>query len=163
MWLARDDRLKRLVAVKLVADTLAGDDHWMRRFPREARAAAGVAHQGVVSVFDYGVEDGRPFLVMEYVAGGNVAERLKDPAAQPLDAAAVSYELLDALQAVHAAGIVHRDVKPANVLLDEHDHVRLTDFGIAQHVDATALTQTGMVVGTLRYLAPEVEIGRAHV
>jgi hypothetical protein len=159
VWLARDERLGRLVAVKLVGDTLAGDEHWVRRFTREARAAAGVAHHGVVSVFDYGVEDGRPFLVMEYVAGGDLAKRLKDPSAAPLDAAAVSHELLDALRAVHGAGILHRDVKPANVLLDEHGHVRLTDFGIAQHVDATTLTQTGMVVGTLRYLAPEVAAG----
>ena len=163
VWLGIDERLGRPVAVKIVADTLAGDEQWVRRFNREARAAASLSHRGVVSVFDYGVEDGRPYLVMEYVSGGTLAQRLgtnDEPANGTLpDAEAVAEELLDALAAVHAAGILHRDIKPANLLLDDQGYVRLTDFGIAQPEDASALTQPGLVVGTLRYLAPEVAAG----
>ncbi|HWE09806.1 MAG TPA: protein kinase [Solirubrobacteraceae bacterium] len=174
VWLAVDERLGRSVAVKIVADTIADDDNWIRRFKREARAAAALSHPGVVSVFDYGVEDGRPYLVMEYVPGGTLAQRLAsgssggDDPRQRLDTAAgrmphpqhLARELLEALGAVHAAGILHRDIKPANLLLDAQGHVRLTDFGIAQPQDSTSLTRTGMVVGTLRYLAPEVAAGR---
>jgi serine/threonine-protein kinase len=174
VWLAVDERLGRAVAVKIVADTLAGDEHWVRRFRREARAAASLSHRGVVPVFDYGVEDGRPYLVMEYVPGGTLADRLASNSsaeartAQHLERSPsriphperLARELLQALAAVHAADILHRDVKPANLLLDGQGHVRLTDFGIAQPQDSTALTRTGMVVGTLRYLAPEVAAGR---
>jgi serine/threonine protein kinase len=177
VWLARDERLERDVAVKIIADTLAGDESWLRRFGREARAAAALSHRGVVPVFDYGVEDGRPYLVMDYITGGNLAQRLASldadatttrrpgrrertrSAVPPLDPVLLARELLDALEGVHAAGILHRDVKPANLLLDSAGHVRLTDFGIAQTRDATALTHTGMIVGTLRYIAPEVAGG----
>jgi eukaryotic-like serine/threonine-protein kinase len=160
VWLAVDERLGRPVAVKIVADTLAGDEQWLRRFRREAQAAARLSHPGVVPVFDYGVEDDRPYLVMEYVTGGTLARRLKGDDAPPPPPHRLAREMLTALGAVHAAGILHRDIKPANLLLDEGDHVRLTDFGIAQPQDATALTRTGMVVGTLRYLAPEVGAGQ---
>ncbi len=160
VWLAVDKRLNRPVAVKVVADALASDERWVRRFTREARAAAALSHRGVVSVYDYGVEGGRPFLVMEYVSGGTLADRLDDPASARPDAETATRQLLEALSAVHDAGILHRDVKPANLLLDEHDHLLLTDFGIAQTEGATALTQTGMIVGTLRFLAPEVVAGR---
>ncbi|MGH2874993.1 MAG: protein kinase domain-containing protein, partial [Solirubrobacteraceae bacterium] len=161
VWLADDLRLERTVAVKIVADTIAGDERWVQRFKREARAAAALSHRGVVSVFDYGVQEGRPYLVMEYVAGGTLAERLSSGRAPDLpDARTVAEELLDALRAVHAAGIVHRDIKPANLLLDDHGHVRLTDFGIALPDGAAGLTTTGLVIGTLRYLAPEVAAGQ---
>jgi eukaryotic-like serine/threonine-protein kinase len=174
VWLAADERLSRPVAVKIVADTLAGDERWVRRFQREARAAAALSHPGVVPVFDYGVEDGRPYLVMEYVPGGTLADRPTSdssaaaPTVELPDAPSrrlprpehLARELLEALAAVHAAGILHRDIKPANLLLDGQGHVRLTDFGIAQPKDSTSLTRTGMVVGTLRYLAPEVAAGR---
>jgi eukaryotic-like serine/threonine-protein kinase len=180
VWLAADERLDRPVAVKIVADTLADDESWIKRFKREARAAAALSHRGVVPVFDYGVEDGRPYLVMEYVPGGTLAQRLTaggdadadadtgtrrtrrpdGAAGRPPSPEHLARELLEALGAVHAAGILHRDIKPANLLLDGHGHVRLTDFGIAQPRDSTSLTRTGMVVGTLRYLAPEVAAGQ---
>ncbi|HET8976889.1 MAG TPA: serine/threonine-protein kinase [Solirubrobacteraceae bacterium] len=171
VWLASDERLGRSVAIKIVADTLADDERWVTRFNREARAAAALSHRGVVHVFDYGVEDGRPYLVMEYVRGGTLAEPLaasrgssgdgRRPDAQrsPIEPIQLARELLEAVGAVHAAGILHRDIKPANLLIDDHGHVRLTDFGIAQAQDSTGLTRTGMVIGTLRYLAPEVAAG----
>lgn len=160
VWLARDERLGRRVAVKVVADTLADDEQWLTRFMREARAAGGLSHPNIVGVFDYGVEDARPYLVMEYVPGQNLAERLADSQAQAPDATRLARELLDALAHVHDAGIVHRDIKPANVLLDENERAHVTDFGIAQADDATSLTQTGMLIGTIKYLAPEVSAGR---
>jgi serine/threonine protein kinase len=159
VWLARDTRLDRLVAVKVIADTLADDEGWLLRFRREAQAAAALSHPNIVQVFDYGLDDGRPFLVMEHVEGANLAQRLADPAAPAPDARRLARELLEALAHVHAAGIVHRDIKPANILLDARDRVHVTDFGIAHSEGLSPLTQTGVVIGTMKYLAPEVAGG----
>jgi serine/threonine protein kinase len=158
VWLARDDTLQRAVAIKLMADTLADDPRWLERFKREARAAAALSHQHIVKVFDFGVEEHRPYLVMAHVPGGSLRDRLRDGGRLP-EHEALARDLLGALGHVHAAGIVHRDVKPGNILLDEHDRALLTDFGIARPQDASTMTQTGMVMGTMRYLAPEVAAG----
>ncbi len=158
VWLARDESLQRPVAIKLMADTLADDERWLLRFTREARAAAALSHPHIVRVFDFGIEEHRPYLVMAHVPGGSLRDRLRDGGALP-EPAGLARELLGALAHVHAAGIVHRDVKPGNILLDEHDRSHLTDFGIARPQDATSMTQTGMVLGTMRYLAPEVAEG----
>ena len=158
VWLARDETLHREVAIKLIADTLADDERWLARFRREARAAAALSHPHIVKVFDFGIEEHRPYLVMAHVPGGSLRDRLQSGGAPP-DAERLARELLGALAHVHAAGIVHRDVKPGNILLDRDDSSQLTDFGIARPQDATAMTQTGMVMGTVRYLAPEVAEG----
>ena len=154
VWLARDRRLDRPVAIKVLSDTLAGDGTYLARFEREARVAAGLAHPNLIRVYDYGVERGRPFLVMEYVSGGDLADRIA--ADEAPDADRLARELLEALRHIHAAGVLHRDVKTRNVLIDAEGRARLTDFGIAQPADATSLTQTGTVLGTARYIAPEV-------
>ena len=158
VWLAGDETLAREVAIKLMADTLADDERWLARFQREARAAAALSHPHIVKVFDFGLEEHLPYLVMAYVPGGSLGDRLQDGGTLP-PAERLARELLGALAHVHAAGIVHRDVKPGNVLLDERCGSQLTDFGIARPQDATAMTQTGMVMGTMRYLAPEVAEG----
>jgi eukaryotic-like serine/threonine-protein kinase len=158
VWLADDESLARPVAVKVMADTLAADHDWVRRFKREARAAASLSHPNVVPVFDYGTERGRPFLVMQYVAGGTLRSR-EGSGARDLDVERLARDLLDAIAHIHAAGLVHRDIKPANILLDEDGRPRITDFGIAQPRDATSLTRTGTVLGTAAYLAPEVLAG----
>ena len=158
VWLARDETLHRSVAIKLMADTLADDSRWLERFKREARAAAALSHPHIVQVFDFGIEAHRPYLVMAHVPGGSLHDRLRE-GGRPPDPEQLARELLGALAHVHAAGIVHRDVKPGNILLDEHDRSQLTDFGIARPQDAEAMTQTGMVMGTIRYLAPEVAEG----
>ena len=154
VWFARDERLARAVAIKALSDTLAGEAGYVRRFRREARVAAGLSHPNLVRVFDFG-DDPRPYLVMEYVEGGTLADRLQ-MGERDFDCDGLVRRLLEALEHVHAARIVHRDVKPANVLMGIDGRARLTDFGIAQPQGATQLTQTGGVMGTMRYLAPEV-------
>ena len=158
VWLARDEQLDRSVAVKIIADALAADPVWVRRFEREARAVASLSHPNIVRVFDFGAEQGRPFLVMEYVPGGTLADLLER--AGRVRTEHLARHLLDAVRHIHAAGLLHRDIKPANVLLASDHTPQLTDFGIAHHGDATRLTSTGNVVGTVRYLAPEVLAGK---
>ena len=157
VWLATDETLQRDVAIKVMSDLLSGDERWLKRFRREARAAASLSHPNIVKVFDFGIEDARPYLIMAHVAGGSVKDQLA--AGTELDAEALARELLGALAHVHAAGILHRDVKPGNILLDAQGASHLTDFGIARPSDATQMTQTGMVMGTVRFLAPEVAAG----
>jgi hypothetical protein len=156
VWRATDRRLGRTVAIKLISDALADDPTYAERFAREARTAAGLSHTNLVQVFDYGAGDLRPYLVMEYVDGGTLAQRLERGPVVGEEAGAVAGDLLAALGCIHAAGILHRDIKPANVLLSSDGRARITDFGIAHPEDSTRLTQTGHLVGTLRYLAPEV-------
>ena len=157
VWLAHDLLLGREVAVKVMADTLAADPAWIRRFQRESRAAASLNHPNVVPVFDSGADHGRPFLVMRHVAGPTLAEALRSK--RPLDAGRLARELLAAIGHIHAAGLVHRDIKPSNVLLEGDGRALLTDFGVATREDTTRLTQTGNVLGTARYLGPEVLAG----
>jgi serine/threonine protein kinase len=161
VWLARDERLGRAVAVKLLSDSLAQDDSYLSRFRREARLAAGLSHPNLVKVYDFGGEDERPYLVMEYVEGGTLADRTAGETAPELDPDRLARELLGALDHIHSAGIVHRDIKPGNVLIAPDGSARVTDFGIAQPEGATRLTGTGLVVGTRNYIAPEVLRGEA--
>jgi serine/threonine protein kinase len=159
VWLARDERLDRDVAVKLLSDVLALDESYVERFRREARIAAQLWHPNLVQVYDFDVDGGRPLLVMEVVHGPTLAELLREPSQPPPDPLRLAPELLGALAHIHAAGVVHRDVKPANVLVGDDGRARLTDFGIAQPTGATRLTMTGGVIGTIGYLAPAVVRG----
>jgi serine/threonine-protein kinase len=156
VWRARDLQLERDVAIKIIAEALAADPRFVARFEREARLAAALNHPNLVKLFDYSVEDQRPFLVMEHVPGGTLAEARGQTS---LDVDGLARELLDAVAHIHAAGIIHRDIKPANVLRGSDGSPRLTDFGIARGEETTRLTQTGQVLGTLRYIAPEVAAG----
>src|SRR5688500_10417751 len=156
VWLATDERLDRQVAVKVLSEALTAEHDYRGRFRREAQVAAGLQHPNLVSVYDYDAGD-RPYLVMEYIEGGDLAAAVEAGTAPPADQ--LARELLSALRHIHAAGILHRDIKPQNVLVDAHGHSRLTDFGIARPRDATSLTQTGQVIGTERYLPPEVRAG----
>lgn len=154
VWLGRDQRLDRPVAVKVLSDTLASDPAYVQRFRREAQTAARLSHPNLVKVFDYESE-ARPVLIMEYVEGGTLDETANRPETA-VEVEALAAQLLGVLEHIHAAGIVHRDVKPENVLIDTDGRALLTDFGIAQHQDATRITQTGQVIGTIAYMAPEV-------
>jgi hypothetical protein len=157
VWLAHDEVLRRSVAVKVLSDSIASDPQYLARFQREARVAARLNHPNLVNVFDFSATGERPYLVMEYVEGGNLADRLA--AGMSVKRGRIARELLAALAYIHAVGVLHRDVKPQNVLIGEDGRARLTDFGIAQPEDATSLTQTGEVLGTARYIAPEVMNG----
>jgi serine/threonine protein kinase len=159
VWLARDERLRRPVAAKILSDTLAADPAYLRRFSREARLAASLSHPNLVKVYDFGGRGDRPYLVMEYVEGQSLADRIAAGTARGLDSSRLARELLSALDHIHGAGIVHRDVKPGNVLIAPDGTAKLTDFGIAQPEGATRLTSTGLVVGTRSYIAPEVGRG----
>jgi serine/threonine protein kinase len=157
--LAHDRKLDRSVAIKLLADNLAGDDEVRARFTREARLAAKLDHPNVVQVFDVGEEeDGRPYIVMELVAGGTLADRLeRRRRSLPLsEGLPLLRQMCDGLGHAHARRLVHRDVKPQNLLLREADEcLKVADFGIARAAEETRLTRTGRVIGTERYMAPE--------
>jgi eukaryotic-like serine/threonine-protein kinase len=158
VWRGRDELLDREVAVKEVraAATTAGDQTAYQRTLREAKAAARLNHPGAVTVFDVVEEDGRPWIVMELVPGRSLDRLLaEDGPLPPLEAARLGERLLSALSCAHAAGVLHRDVKPANVLLTADGAVVLTDFGIATHPGDPGLTQAGMVMGTPGFTAPE--------
>jgi serine/threonine-protein kinase len=154
--LAHDVKLDRPVALKRLAENLARDEDVRRRFLREARLAARLSHPNVVRVFDVGQDDGRPFIAMEYVEGGTLADLVARRGPLPAaEAATFGVQACTALAAAHAAGLVHRDVKPQNLLLGHDDVLKLGDFGIAAGHDGTRLTLAGTVLGTAGYLAPE--------
>jgi len=157
VWLGHDRELDRPVAVKVLSDAIAFDPDFLARFRREARVAAQLSHPNLVGVYDYSDGPERPYLVMEYVAGGSLAARIAEES--PVDCRKLAIELLGAVARIHAAGIVHRDIKPHNILLTPDDRLKLIDFGIALPRDATSLTETGRILGTERYAAPEVREG----
>jgi tRNA A-37 threonylcarbamoyl transferase component Bud32 len=161
VWRATDLVLERRVAVKLLRETLVDDPKVAERFRREALLAASLSHPSIAGVLDYVQEDGRPGIVMEYVEGETLADRLaREGPLAPAEAVRIATALLDALGAAHEAGIVHRDVKPGNVILTRAGEVKLTDLGVARAASHTTLTDTGMVVGTAHYLSPEQATGR---
>jgi hypothetical protein len=159
VYRARDLKLDREVAIKLLADNYAGDDEVRKRFSREARLAARLDHPNVVQVFDVGEDEDRPYIVMEHVEGGTLDDRL-NRRRRSLDrdeALRLLAQLCEGLGHAHAKKLVHRDIKPQNLLLrDSDDCLKITDFGIARAAEETTrLTRPGKVIGTDRYMAPE--------
>src|SRR4051812_22063960 len=160
IYKACDESLGRTVAVKVLAERYARDDALRARFTREALAAARLSGDAnTVTIYDVGEWNDRPYIVMELARGGTVAERIDDGRHDVAGALRWLAQAADALDAGHARGIVHRDVKPANLLLTAEDDVRVADFGIASAAGLTSVTATGTVLGTLGYLAPEQAVG----
>src|SRR2546423_526700 len=160
--LAVDLRLQRHVAVKLLAEHLADDPTFVSRFQREALAAARLVHPNVVQVFDSGLdpETGRHYIVMEYVAGPSMAEALRDRGHIGVDeTVTIVVQACHGLDYAHRHGVVHRDVKPGNLLRAPDGPVKLADFGIAKAAEQSSITQVGSVLGTAAYLAPEQSRG----
>ena len=157
VWLATDERLGRPVAIKVLSDVLTSDSAYLERFRREAKVAAGLQHPNLVSVYDF--HSGATPVSGDGVRRGRATWPAACSAAHAPTAERLARELLAALRHIHAAGVLHRDIKPQNVLIDAHGHARLTDFGIAQPRDAASLTRTGQVIGTEAYIAPEVKAG----
>jgi serine/threonine-protein kinase len=156
--LALDLRLERQVAVKLLAEHLADDPTFVSRFQREAQAAARLVHPNIVQIFDSGLDEpsGRHFIVMEYIEGQSCAEILRDDGWVEVDeAVSIITQSCEGLDYAHRHGVVHRDVKPGNLLRAREGEVKLADFGIAKATEQSSITQVGSVLGTAAYLAPE--------
>jgi serine/threonine-protein kinase len=161
VWLADDPVLSRRVAVKILKDDLAADEATRARFRHEAIAAARLSHPCIVSTYDTGDDDGTAYIVMELVEGPTLRKLVQDSGGLPVrDVVRLGSQVADALDAAHRAGLVHRDVKPANVLVPPRGPVKVTDFGIAKAAGSDDLTKTGTVMGTARYLAPEQVSGK---
>ena len=156
VYLAHDEELHRGVAIKVLAEHLADDDSFRARFLQESKLAGRLSHPNVVQVYDAGESEGSPYIVMEYVPGDTIAQRGK---LSSRDAVPLALQACAGLQHAHAAGLVHRDVKPANLLVREDGVLKIADFGIARAAELTRLTQHGTVLGTAAYLSPEQAAG----
>jgi eukaryotic-like serine/threonine-protein kinase len=162
VWRATDEVLGREIAVKVLKRELSGEHGFLERFRREARQTAALSHPGIAAVFDYGEEDGNAYLVMELVPGEPLSNLLARDGALPAPVAiSLVVQTADALAAAHRAGLVHRDVKPANLLVTPDGTVKVTDFGIARALESSQLTATGTVMGTAQYASPEQISGAA--
>ena len=156
VYLARDGELDRLVALKVLSPHLAEEESFRARFLREARLTARLVHANVVQVYDVGEDERGPFIVMEYVEGETLAAELgRRRTFAPEEAVGLALQLCAGLEAAHAAGLVHRDIKPRNVLLRRDGVAKIVDFGIARAIDTTLHTEQGAILGTAAYLAPE--------
>jgi serine/threonine-protein kinase len=162
VYRATDETLQRQVAIKLMNREIATESDQLERFRREARAVAQLSHPHIVGVIDYGEDDGRPYIVFEYVEGETLKERIRRTGRLPItEAVAYAIEIARALGTAHAHHIVHRDVKPQNVLIDDEGAAKVTDFGIARTLDEEGLTADGRVLGTTDYVSPEQALGRS--
>lgn len=145
-----------VVALKVVKSKLAADKSYARRFAHEARAASRVRHKHLIPLLDFGEADGRPYLAMRYVSGRSLEQRIDEEGPLPVaDVVRVAAQIGSALDALHAQGVVHRDVKAANIMLEQNGSASLTDFGLAKGRGFSTLTRPGQIVGTIDYLAPE--------
>ena len=160
VYRAFDPMLERWVAIKLMHRDISNDPDQLERFRREARAVAQLNHPHVVTVIDAGEDDGAPYIVFEYVEGETLKERIRRLGRLPVsEAVAYAIEIGRALESAHANRLVHRDVKPQNVLIDRDGRAKVTDFGIARSLEAQGLTATGRVLGTTDYVSPEQALG----
>src|SRR6478672_1285250 len=163
VYKARDTRLNRIVAIKVLPPNVAGDPEFRDRFEREARAVAALNHPHICVLYDVGCQDGVDFLVMEHLEGRTLAARLADGPIGPEEALRYATQIASALERAHRAGVIHRDLKPGNIMLTEQG-AKLLDFGLAKMVDAdvdVTRTMDGTVVGTAAYMSPEQADGKA--
>src|ERR671936_668982 len=162
VYLAEDQELGRRVAIKILNDRHANDDQFVERFRREAKNAAGLSHPNIVSIYDRGEAEGTYYIAMEYLEGRTLKELIVSRGPAPIPVA-IDYarQILSALRFAHRNGIVHRDIKPHNVLVDGEGRVKVTDFGIARAGAASQMTEAGSIVGTAQYLSPEQAKGTA--
>ena len=161
VYLAHDDVLDRDVALKVMSGRYAADEEFVERFKREAQSAAALSHPNIVSIYDRGEDrSGTYYIAMEYLPGGTLKDRILERGAlPPRTAAAVALQIAEALQAAHAKGVVHRDIKPHNVLVTGSGDVKVGDFGIARAASSSTMTKTGSILGTTHYISPEQAMG----
>ncbi len=156
VYLAIDAVLERKIALKILAEHLSEDETFLIRFKNEARAAARLTHPNVVQVYDFGEEEGRHYIVMEYVQGRSGAQLLRESGRLPVERAIdIACQACEGLGYAHREGIIHRDIKPGNLLIAEDGTVKLADFGIAKATEQTRITKAGSVLGTAAYISPE--------
>lgn len=155
VYLAHDMILDRDVAVKVLRMDFAEDEEFIRRFHREAQSATSLAHPNIVNIFDVGEEDTIYYIVMEYVDGQTLKQYIQQYSPIRIDdALEIMKQLTSAISHAHQNHIIHRDIKPHNILIDRHGNVKITDFGIAMALSATSITQTNSVLGSVHYLSP---------
>ena len=161
VFLAHDEVLDRDVALKLLKDQYAENEEFVERFKREARSAASLSHPHIVPVFAWGeTGDGMYYIAMEYLRGGTLKERIMSKGALPArTAAAVALQIAEALQAAHEQGMIHRDIKPRNILITDSGNVKVADFGIAHAAEASTISDLGDILGSVKYMSPEQAIG----
>ncbi|HEX2739340.1 MAG TPA: protein kinase [Rubrobacter sp.] len=160
VYLAHDEVLDRDVALKVLRSQYVRDEEFAERFRREARSAASLSHPNIVQVYDRGeTEDGTCYIAMEYVSGGTLKKRIEKGTLDPYTAAAVAAQIAEALQAAHERGVIHRDIKPQNVLVTSSGDLKVTDFGIARAASAVTISVTNAIFGTAGYLSPEQALG----
>jgi serine/threonine protein kinase len=157
VYLARDEVLDRQVALKVLRNQYTDSEEFVERFRREAQSAAALSHPNIVSIFDRGeTEDGTYYIAMEYLSGGTLKDRIIEQGALPARTAiAVALQVAEALGAAHGRGVIHRDIKPQNVMVGPDGDVKVTDFGIARASSASTMTGTSVIVGTAHYISPE--------
>ncbi len=161
VFLGEDEQLGRKVALKLLHRRFAEDPDFVERFRREAQSAASLQHPNIVSVYDRGSFDGTYYIAMEYVPGRSLKQLIRQEAPiDPIRAIDITLQILKAARFAHRHGVIHRDLKPHNVIIDDGDHVKVTDFGIAR-AGASDMTETGSIMGTAQYLSPEQAQGHA--
>src|SRR3954470_11920003 len=155
VYRGRDLRLERAVAVKVIKPWWAEDPVWLERFAREARTLARVSHEGIVQIYDVGQTADSPYYVAELMEGGSLADRLREGPMPPAEAVDVAQQMSRALGQAHSQHVIHRDVKPANILLGANDRVKVSDFGVARLADGSSHGPAATAVGTPRYMSPE--------
>jgi eukaryotic-like serine/threonine-protein kinase len=156
VYCGRDLLLKRTVAIKVLKDQMTGDAAFIRRFEREAQSAAALSHPNIVNIYDVGEEDGTYFMVMEYVEGFNLKQYIREKGQLPAEeAVSIARQIAEALDKAHGAGVVHRDIKPQNILFSSDGKVKVTDFGIAIAGDGVTVTVGDEIIGTVQYISPE--------
>src|SRR3984893_16659924 len=161
VYLAEDQQLGRKIALRLLHRRFAEDPGFVERFRREAQAAAGLQHPNVVSVYDRGSYDDTFYIAMEYLPGRSLKQLIRQEAPlDPVRAIDITIQILKAARFAHRRGVIHRDLKPHNVIIDDSDHAKVTDFGIAR-AGASDMTETGSIMGTAQYLSPEQAQGHA--
>ena len=156
VYRGRDLLLKRTVAIKILKDQMTGDAAFIRRFEREAQSAAALSHPHIVNIYDVGEQDGTYFMIMEYVDGRNLKQHIREKGRLPVhEAVRISRQIAEALEEAHKAGVVHRDIKPQNILFSRDGKVKVADFGIAIAGDGATVTVGDEIIGTVQYIAPE--------
>ncbi|WP_156746743.1 serine/threonine-protein kinase, partial [Mycobacterium sp. E2733] len=155
VWRAYDTTMDRVVALKLLLANVAEDPAYVERFRREAHAAASLDEPHVIPIYDFGEIDGRLYVTMRLIAGRDLHDLLAEGPLEPARAIAIIDQIASALNAAHRIGLIHRDVKPSNILVAEDDFAYLIDFGIARAAGETGLTSTGAAIGTWAYMSPE--------